>query len=111
MNTAPADGSPGRLGRERLLTLLAAVGQQTGLDVRGAELIKFTNNAVFRMPRAGVVARIAGSRAVRQRVAKVVTVAHWLAAHDLPAVRLLPDLPQPLAVDGELVTLWHDVPR
>jgi hypothetical protein len=111
MNTAPADESLGRLGRGRLLTLLATIGQQTGFDVHDAELIKFTNNAVFRLPHAGVVARIAGSRAVRHRIAKVVTVARWLAAHDLPAVRLLPDLPQPLAVDGEAVTLWYEVPR
>lgn len=107
----PADESVGRLGHARLLALLTAVGRQTGLDVRDAQLIKFTNNAVFRLPHAEVVVRIAGSRAVRQRVAKVVTVAGWLATHNLPAVRLLADVPQPLDVDGNLVTLWHEAPR
>lgn len=29
----------------------------------------------------------------------------------MPAVRLLADLPQPVAVDGNLVTLWHEVPQ
>ncbi len=111
MSAAPTDESVGRLSRDRLLALLAMIGQDASLDVRDAELIKFTNNAVFRLPRAGVVARIAGSLAVRQRVSKIVMVARWLAQHDLPAVRLLPDLPQPLTVDGELVTLWHEVPR
>lgn len=72
---APADGPVGRLGHGRLLALLTAVGRETGLDVRDPELIKFTNNAVFRLPHAQVVARVAGSRAVRQRVDKVVTVA------------------------------------
>jgi hypothetical protein len=111
MSAAPADESVGRLSRDRLLSLLAMIGHSTGLDVRDAELVKFTNNAVFRLPHEGVVARIAGSLVVRQRVPKVVLVAGWLATHDLPAVRLLPDFSQPLTVDGELVTLWHEVPR
>src|SRR5215475_9948391 len=111
MSAAPADEPVGRLNRDRLLSLLAMIGNETGLDVRDAELVKFTNNAVFRLPHEGVVARIAGSLVVRQRVPKVVMVARWLATHDLPAVRLLPDLPQPLTVDGELVTLWYEVPR
>jgi hypothetical protein len=111
MSAAPADEPVGRLGRDRLLSLLAMIGNGTGLDVRDAELVKFTNNAVFRLQHEGVVARIAGSLVVRQRVPKVVLVARWLAAHDLPAVRLVPGLPQPLTVDGELVTLWYEVPR
>src|SRR5215470_9868229 len=111
MSAAPAEESVGRLSRDRLLGLLAVIGNSTGLDVRDAELVKFTNNAVFRLPHEGVVARIAGSLVVRQRVPKVVVVARWLAAHDLPAVRLVPGLPQPMALDGELVTFWHEVPR
>jgi hypothetical protein len=111
MGAAPTDRSVGRLSRDRLLSLLATIGHDYGLDAGDAELIKFTNNAVFRLPRAGVVVRIAGSLAVRQRVPKVVMVARWLAERDLPAVRLVPDLPQPLTVDGELVTLWREVPR
>ncbi len=110
MIAATDDPEPGRLTRTTLDALLAAIGKQTGLDVRDAQLIKFTNNAVFRLLHEPVVVRIAGSATMRARVAKVVEVAHWLAAHEAPAVRLLDGVPQPLQVDGQLVTLWQAIP-
>jgi hypothetical protein len=101
---------PGRrVTDERLRTVLAEVQSSTGIDVTGAQLIKFTNNAVFALPYASVVARIAGSATMADRVDKVIRVASWLAAGDVPAVQLL-DLPQPLTIDGLKVTLWHQVP-
>lgn len=101
---------PGGLTRDRLHSLLTAVCACAGLPADGAELVKFTNNAVFLLRRAPVVVRIAGSRAARSRVPTVVRVARWLAEHDFPAVRLLPGYEQPLEVDGHLVTLWRQVP-
>lgn len=101
----------GGLTRDRLHTLLAEVCDRTGLAAGGAELIKFTNNAVFRLHRVPVVVRIAGSTAVRNRVPAVVRVARWLAHHDFPAVRLLPGFEQPLRVDGHLATLWEHTPE
>ncbi|MBF8186306.1 aminoglycoside phosphotransferase family protein [Nonomuraea sp. K274] len=99
------------LTRGRLNDLLDAVCASTGLSSREAELLKFTNNAVFRLRRAPVVVRIAGSAATRTRVPTVVQVAHWLARHDFPSVRLLADVEQPLSVDGHLITLWECVPE
>ncbi|MEV7970837.1 hypothetical protein AB0O34_33325, partial [Sphaerisporangium sp. NPDC088356] len=60
MSIATVDPSGG-LTRENLRSLLAAVCAETGLDPTHAELIKFTNNAVFRLRTAPVVVRIAGS--------------------------------------------------
>jgi aminoglycoside phosphotransferase (APT) family kinase protein len=100
----------GRLTRDRLHSLLVAVCARAGLPSAGAELIKFTNNAVFRLGRAPVVVRIAGSTAARECVPTMVRTARWLARHDFPAVRLLPGCEQPLRVDGHLVTLWEHVP-
>lgn len=104
------DSEPGRLTRTTLDALLAAIGDQTRLDVRDAQLIKFTNNAVFRLAHVPVVVRLAGSATVRARVPKVVQVARWLAAHDAPTVRLLDGVSQPLDIDGQLATLWQAVP-
>jgi aminoglycoside phosphotransferase (APT) family kinase protein len=100
----------GGLTRDRLDGLLSAVCGRLGIRPARAELIKFTNNAVFRLHRPSVVVRIAGSAAARSRVPTVVQVARWLADHDFPAVRLLCDVEQPLHVDGHLVTLWEQIP-
>ncbi len=112
----PVDGpdlgpDEGRFTPARLTEVLARVCARAGLDHRRATLLKFTANAVFRLHRDPVVVRIAGSTALRHRAAKVVQVAVWLAEHDVPAVRLLPGLPQPVAVDGYLATVWQAVPR
>ncbi|MFF3439506.1 phosphotransferase enzyme family protein [Streptosporangium sp. NPDC002721] len=101
----------GGLTRDRLRSLLASVCARAGLASDDAELIKFTNNAVFRLRRAPVVVRVAGSSAARSRVPTVVRVARWLAEHDFPAVRLLPGCEQPLRVEGHLVTLWEETPE
>ncbi|NNH73685.1 aminoglycoside phosphotransferase family protein [Nocardia uniformis] len=82
---------------------------QVGLDPQGAKLIKFTNNAVYNL-RAPVTVRIAGSTVIQQRVSKVIEVTRWLARHDMPTVRLVEDLPQPLVLDDQhVITFWHTV--
>ncbi|MDP9845551.1 phosphotransferase enzyme family protein [Streptosporangium lutulentum] len=101
----------GGLTYDRLHFLLEIVCDRVGLAPGGAELIKFTNNAVFRLHRAPVVVRIAGSTAVQESVPTVVRAARWLAGHDFPAVRLLPGCEQPMRVEGHLVTLWEYVPE
>jgi hypothetical protein len=100
---------PIALTAEGITAVTAAVMRLTGLPVADAELVKFTNNAVVRLPRAGVVLRIAGSEEVRAKVPVVVATARWLEALGLPAVRLLPGVPQPLEAAGHVVTLWRAV--
>lgn len=90
--------------------VLAEVCARIGADATEATLIKFTNNAVFALPSSAVVVRIAGSPAVARSARKVVDVAMWLASRDMPTVRLATDLPQPLDVNGHLVSLWKLVP-
>ncbi|RCG33210.1 aminoglycoside phosphotransferase [Sphaerisporangium album] len=109
MSVATIDPSEG-LTRENLRSLLKAVCGGVGLDPTGAELIKFTNNAVFRLREDPVVVRVAGSTAARERVDTVVRVARWLESHSFPAVRLLPDIAQPIRLNGQVVTLWAQVP-
>ncbi|MEV6984794.1 aminoglycoside phosphotransferase family protein [Sphaerisporangium sp. NPDC051017] len=109
MSVATIDPSEG-LTHQNLRSLLAAVCADAGLDPTGAELIKFTNNAVFRLREDPVVVRVAGSTAARERVDTVVRVARWLEGHGFPAVRLLPDIKQPIRLYGQVVTLWAHVP-
>lgn len=97
------------LTSDRLAAVLAEVCAQAGLDPAGAELVKFTNNAVYRLVRDPVVVRIAGSGVVRARAPKVVAVARWLAEHDMPSVRLLNGVEQPVRAGGHLATLWQQV--
>jgi Phosphotransferase enzyme family len=92
-----------------IAAVTAAAGRVTGLSIRGARLLKFTNNAVVLLPTAGAVLRIAGSDEIRARVPLVVAAARWLEALGLPAVRLHPAVPQPLDVGGHLVTVWQAV--
>ena len=109
-STAVASPNEGRFTREKLVGVLAEVCSRAGYDHRGAKLLKFTANAVFQLAGQPVVVRIAGSSALRHRVRKVVRVANWLAEHDVPAVRLVPNIPQPVVVGDYLATVWRQVP-
>lgn len=88
--------------------ILSSACEEVGLDPRGARLIKYTNNAVWELAADPVIVRIAGL-SVAERVRKVVDVARWLAHHDMPSVRLVAELPQPLTIAGRPVTFWHKV--
>jgi len=110
-DTAPgrrADGE-GQFSPENLAEALNAVCAEAGLDPAGAELLRCTNNAVFELATAPVVVRIVASNALRHRVDKVVRVATWLAVHDLPAVRLVSGIGQPVAAGPYLATVWETV--
>ncbi|GAA2665730.1 Phosphotransferase enzyme family protein [Actinosynnema pretiosum] len=100
----------GRFTPAVLADVLERLCAGLGLDHRGARLLKFTANAVYELPADRVVVRITGSMALRHRAPKVVAVARWLARHDVPAVRLVEDVPQPLVVGEHVATLWRTAP-
>jgi hypothetical protein len=100
----------GRYTRPKLAIALAEICAAVGLDSRGARLIRFVNNGVFMLREHPVVVRIVLSPSFSYRAASVVEAARWLAEHDVPAVRLLPDVEQPVRVGGHLATLWQAVP-
>jgi aminoglycoside phosphotransferase (APT) family kinase protein len=100
----------GLFTKENLRSALSAVCASAGLDPEGARLLRFTNNAVFLLASAPVVVRIVGSVALRHRVRKVVDVARWFAEHDVPAVRLVEGVEQPVVVGQYSATLWEEVP-
>ncbi|GAB3573593.1 aminoglycoside phosphotransferase family protein [Amycolatopsis endophytica] len=105
-----ADELDGRFTKAKLAAALAEACALLGLDHRGAQLLRFTNNAVYELAGAPVVMRIVGSRTLRHRVSKVVGVARYFEAHDVPAIRLLPGVDQPIHVGEHVVTAWVRVP-
>jgi hypothetical protein len=104
-----ATAGDGHFTRDKLAEALVGICATAGLDHTGAQLLRLTNNAVYRLAKHPVVVRIVASRGLRHRVEKVVRVATWFAEHDVPAVRLLPGILQPVRVGNHLATLWETV--
>lgn len=80
------------------------------LDASGAALIKYTNNAVFRLHAKQVIIRLGAGDAALERARHVTTVARWSATHDAPIVRLRDGIEQPVIVDGYAATVWVGLP-
>jgi phosphotransferase family enzyme len=100
----------GRFSKPRLAVALGEICARLGLDAEGATLLRFTNNAVYKLAGDQAVIRIVGSRGLRHRVEKVVRIAGWFAEHEIPAVRLLAGVAQPIRVGDHLATAWDVVP-
>ena len=103
MNRAP-------LGSAEIAATVTALGRRLDLDPRDAQLIKFTNNAVLRLPHAGVVLRIAGSSVIGARAIRVVRAARLFRRHGVATVRLWSGQESPIIVRGHEITVWDYVP-
>ncbi|WP_432179650.1 aminoglycoside phosphotransferase family protein [Streptomyces sp. NBC_00063] len=91
----------------RATRVMAAACRTAGLDVRGAELIRLGENALFRLASVPVIVRVARGEAWLSKSRNEVEVSRWLAAEEFSAARVVEDLEQPLVVDGHPVTFWH----
>ena len=76
------------------------------LGCADVELIRLGENAIYALPEAGVVVRIARGRHHLADVEKELRVARWLADADVPATRPTSGLPQPYEQDGVVLTFW-----
>lgn len=103
MERAPLDPA-------EIAATVAETGRQLRLNVRDAELIKFTNNVVLRLPRDRVVLRIAGSSVIGARAGHVVLAARLFTRHAVASVRLWPGGEHPTIIRGHEITIWDDVP-
>ena len=92
---------------QRLKHALKGICQEAGLLADEAELIKYTNNAVYRLPAQGVVVRFGAGDLASQRADQVARIATWLQANDAPAVRLAPGLSQPFLFENYSATIWE----
>ncbi|WP_308403801.1 phosphotransferase [Streptomyces rhizoryzae] len=87
--------------------VLVAACRAAGLEDRGAELIRFGENALFRLASAPVIVRIARTADYLPLARNEVAVSRWLAGEGFPAARVIGDLEQPLLIHGHPVTFWH----
>ena len=86
--------------------------QHSGLDARSPQLIRLFATAVYHLPAAGAVARVAALTSTRTaaRLDTAVKVTRWLAGTGFPAVEPLP-VEQPVSTDGCVVTFWRYLPQ
>jgi aminoglycoside phosphotransferase (APT) family kinase protein len=95
---------------DRLTKVLHAACGEFGLDANGAELLRLTANAVFRLRTTRVVVRISAPRSQFAEVCRTVQVARWLDQIGFPAVRLHGDQEQPVVLGDYLATFWDYLP-
>jgi aminoglycoside phosphotransferase (APT) family kinase protein len=88
--------------------VLADACAQAGLDPRGAQPIRLGENAIIGLP-GGIVVRIARPGQLTAATREI-QIARWLAEQDVPAVRAVDGIDQPVHVDGRAVTFWRELP-
>ncbi|WP_458688769.1 phosphotransferase [Nocardia tengchongensis] len=88
--------------------ILRAACALAGVRSDGAVVLNRSENVIYKLP-GGIVARVA--RAGQQAAAlREVEVARWLESAGMPAVRVTPDIEQPIVVDERAVTFWVELP-
>ncbi|MEU6559298.1 aminoglycoside phosphotransferase family protein [Nocardia nova] len=97
--------SPGRAAELHAAVVEAC--NQVGVDPSGAELIKYTVNAVYTL-RAPVVVRVGSGGIGQYRGTRLIKAADWLTKHDAPTIRLV-EAQQPVCLGDFTVTFWHKV--
>jgi Ser/Thr protein kinase RdoA (MazF antagonist) len=80
---------------------------QNGLAGTDVELVRFHQNAVYRLPTHNLTVRIYGPEDGAAKARLMVAFANFLKNKDLPAVRLAKHVSeQPFDIDGQQVTIW-----
>ena len=82
-----------------VLPVLRDACTQAGVSSDGAELLRLGENAIYQLAAAPVVVKIARSADQLRRVERELCVARWLAAADVPAIRPLEEIDQPIVAD------------
>ncbi|MEU4607512.1 aminoglycoside phosphotransferase family protein [Kribbella sp. NPDC023972] len=96
--------------RDRLDTALHDIANAAGIDPAGAILLRYTMNAVYKLPSANLVLRIAPA-AKRSTVRRVTKIAHRLAELDMPTARLAPELQEPIETPNWTASAWTYLPQ
>jgi Ser/Thr protein kinase RdoA (MazF antagonist) len=99
----------GEFSSSVVLPVLREACAYVGLDDDGAELIRLGENVIFGLKSAPVVVRIARSVRQEPRVERELCVARWLTESDVPGIRVLDGVDQPVVVDGYPVSFWRRV--
>jgi aminoglycoside phosphotransferase (APT) family kinase protein len=97
--------------RRQFDTVLADACRQIGVPASGARLVHLHSNAVFALPAAGLVIRIAGNQSALDRIAESLKVTAWLAEGGFPCTVPAPVTGQPFAIAGKVASIWQYVPE
>ncbi|MFD7157634.1 phosphotransferase [Kribbella sp. NPDC059898] len=92
---------------QKLRHALKGICQEAGLVADGAELVKYTNNAVFRLPSQHVVVRFGAGDLAGQRADHVAGIATWLQSNDAPAAKLASGVSEPVVFENYSATIWE----
>ncbi|MEU1204654.1 aminoglycoside phosphotransferase family protein [Nocardia sp. NPDC005825] len=88
--------------------ILHAACARAGVRSDGAVVLNRSENVIYKLP-GGIVARVA--RAGQQAAARrEVEVSRWLESARMSAVRVVPEIEQPVVVDERAVTFWVELP-
>ncbi|MEH1027126.1 aminoglycoside phosphotransferase family protein [Micromonospora profundi] len=100
----------GRFSEGKMTAAMREMASVLNVSPDGARLLQLTNNAVFALPRHGIVIRIARTHQLLDRVAKVVQLGRWFAEIDAPTIRLVREVEQPIHFEGLHASVWRYVP-
>lgn len=109
---APEPPRPSADFRAAAACALRDAASRCELSIRGARLVRLFGTAVYHLPSAGAVARIAllTSADSVTRLATSVRITRWLAEAAYPTVEPLP-VDQPVSANGCVVTFWRYLPQ
>jgi Ser/Thr protein kinase RdoA (MazF antagonist) len=105
----PVQDADGGFSSSAVLPILQQACQQAGLPSARAELLRLGENAIYQLASQPVVVRIARSADRMPRIERELCIARWLAAADVPTIRVYEDIEQPLLVGGHPVSFWRAV--
>lgn len=94
---------------DRLASGLRMICAALNLDPSGAQLLRNVNNAVFRLAKHPLVVRLVTFPSYVPRAELAVAAARVFAEHRVPAIRLLPGVPQPVRAGDFVATVWQAV--
>lgn len=96
-----------RFGEQAVTAALERIAAKIGADSSGARLLRLANNAVFVLPRPGLVVRITLSHRLHDRAHKNAALGAWFDKVDARTIRLAKTpIAQPIE-DGRLLsTVW-----
>ncbi|MEU1398692.1 aminoglycoside phosphotransferase family protein [Micromonospora zamorensis] len=100
----------GRFSEEAMTAAMRDIAASLNVSAHDAQLLRLTNNAVFALPGAGIVIRIARTHQLRDRVTKVVQLARWFAEIDAPTIRIARGVERPIEVGDLVASVWQYVP-
>ncbi|MEV7600961.1 aminoglycoside phosphotransferase family protein [Kitasatospora sp. NPDC089797] len=100
----------GGFAESEVVSVLNSACAQIGLDPADAVVLHGHTNAVYLLPTAGVVAKIARAGTALTGVRRTVQLVQWLTNHEFPTAESLP-VEQPVIADGHAVTFWQHLPQ